>query len=79
MVLLLFSSCKKSDDIAVNCEELGNAFINTYQEYLMNPTQENCEAFIQAAEDYLNGCATTLTPAQRQEYQDAIDNVDCSN
>ncbi len=80
LALLSFSSCKKTKDaLTYNCDELANDFITTYQAYLMNPTQENCEAFVQAFDDYLDGCGTSLTPAQRQEYQDAVDAVDCSN
>ncbi|MBN2523678.1 MAG: hypothetical protein JXB24_10420 [Bacteroidales bacterium] len=80
LVLLSFGSCKKTKDaLTYNCDELATNFSTTYQAFLMNPTQENCEAFVEAAEDYLDHCATTLTPAQRQEYQDALDAVDCSD
>jgi len=81
MAFLSVSSCKKSNDILTpdNCDELSATYSNATSTYLMDPTQENCEAFVQAAENFLDHCGVGLTPAQRQEYQDAIDAVPCSN
>ncbi|MGD2034365.1 MAG: hypothetical protein PVF73_04870 [Bacteroidales bacterium] len=84
LIMLIFSlsSCKKTKDVldgGDNCDELVDDLSAAITEFSLDPTsQEKCEAYVQALENYLNGCSTGLTPAQRQEYQDQIDEADCS-
>ena len=81
-VTLSLSSCKKSDDDTTagkSCDDLIEIYTNAYLTYISDQTEENCEAFLDATQDVLNGCNTLLTASQRQEYQNAINNTDCSN
>ena len=74
-------SCDKDKDTEpdVNqCVVLGEAYVEALTAYINDPTSEKCENFVQAAQDYINGCAI-LTPAQKAEIQEQLDEADCSN
>jgi hypothetical protein len=93
-----FWTCNKDDDKTDLCSgawasELSNeanAMINAAQAYATNPTPATCNAYKQAAQDYLDalepyGNCATLTGQDRVEWQNAVDsaqesldNLDCS-
>ena len=80
---LTVNSCKKdknnSSDTA-NCDELLNAFSQAQSEYIMDlQNQEKCENYVQAFKDYVDNCGAFLTPQEKQQYQDAVDQANCSN
>jgi hypothetical protein len=75
-------SCKKDKIIEPelnNCVALAEAYTVALTAYIYDPSStEKCEAFLQAAQDYIDGC-DILTPEQKAEIQEQIDNADCSN
>ena len=80
IMLVSVNSCKKTvDDLTpgANCDDLANAYVAALNTYSLDPSVSNCESFVDALRDYADGCAT-LTPAQRQELNDEIDAIDCS-
>ncbi len=83
IILLSANSCKKAvdnilPDPGANCDALGEAYIEAFNTYIVDQTEANCEAYVDAFRDYLNGCGTTLSAAQLQEYNDELDDIDCS-
>ena len=80
---LTLDSCKKDKNTGsstANCDELLNAFTQAQNEYIMDlQNQQKCEKYVQAFKDYVDNCGTFLTPQERQQYQDAVDQADCSN
>lgn len=77
-VAILVGSCKKDSilDPFSNCDKLANDFSNAYQAYISNPSQATCEAFVDAYEDYLNGCSGWI--GWNPVYDHMLDDVDCS-
>ena len=72
------NSCKKAADIlSGDCNHLIEAYTDAANAYTLDPSVENCEAYVDALEDYVNGCAI-LTAQQKQEFQNDINNADCS-
>lgn len=80
-MVFLFDGCSKKDDddgpTGKSCEELADDYYNAVVAFSTNPTEATCNAFEDAVEDYLNGCAI-LSLAQKQELQQALDENDCS-
>jgi hypothetical protein len=80
-MVFLFDGCKKDKDddgpVGKSCEELADDYYNAVVAFTTNPTEATCNAFEDAVEAYLSGCAI-LTPAQKQELQQALDENDCS-
>lgn len=86
--ILGFSGCNKDDDDiddgpcstnwALAVQDEANAWSSAATAYGTNPTAENCNAYKQAGNDYLDAlepfdnCAV-LTGQQRAEWQAAID------
>ena len=74
-------SCDKDKDTEpdVNhCAELGEAYVEALTAYINDlSNSEKCEIFLQAAQDYINGC-DLLTPVQKAEILEQIDEADCS-
>lgn len=81
-----FWTCDKSNDNNDLCSgawasELtneANAMINAAQTYATNPTPANCNAYKQAAQDYLDalepyGNCSTLTGQDKVDWQNAVD------
>jgi hypothetical protein len=79
LVIFLFNGCKKDKDDGsnLNCDQLYANYTNALTAFLTTPSEATCNAFEDAVQDYLNGCAV-LTPAQKQELQQALDENDCS-
>jgi hypothetical protein len=79
---LSVNSCKKTADALTpnpaNCDALLNAYSAAVNAYILDQSVANCEAYVDALDNYINGCAI-LTPAQKQAYNDELDNIDCSN
>jgi hypothetical protein len=79
-IAMLVSSCKKDPlnplNPLGNCDQLAADFSEAYNAYLTSPSVATCEAFVDAYEDYINGCASWAgwNPA----YDNMLDNVDCS-
>ncbi len=75
-------SCDKDKDTEpdVNhCAVLGEAYVEALTAYINDlSNSEKCEIFLQAAQDYINGC-DLLTPELKAEIQEQIDDADCSN
>jgi len=78
VLTLVTVSCKK-DEISntEKCDQLIVTYQQAVSDYAVNPNTETCEAFVQALENYINGCSI-LTAMQRQEFQEEIDGADCS-
>jgi hypothetical protein len=55
---------------------LANDFTNAYQAYINNPSVATCEAFVDAYEDYINGCSGWV--GWNPVYNNMLDDVDCS-
>ena len=87
-------TCSKDDDNNNNADPCtgswatdlsneANAMMNAAQVYASNPTIANCNAYKQAAQDYLDalepyGNCATLTGQDRVEWQTALDNAQAS-
>jgi hypothetical protein len=98
MVVFGFWTCDKNNNndscTGAWASELNNeitAMSNAAQVYASNPTVANCNAYKQAAQDYLDalepyGNCATLTGQDRVAWQNAldsaqqsVDNLDCSS
>jgi hypothetical protein len=78
-IAILVGSCKKDSILNPygNCDNLAIAVSTAASNFSSNPTVANCEAYKDALQDYVNGCAGyTLYNAA---YQDAINDLDCSD
>ncbi len=97
LIVAVVSSCSKDEEKNAPCsaawaneltDEI-NAFSAAAQTYAGNPTQENCIAYRQAAQAYLDalepyGDCTLLTGQDRtswqnalEEAQESVDNMEC--
>jgi len=79
-MLTSIGSCKKAVDNIIpgaNCNDLSETWVAALNAYSLDPSEANCEAYVDAFSDYVNGCAT-LTSAQKKELNDEIDAIDCS-
>jgi hypothetical protein len=79
---IAINSCKK-DKVDVfdtdNCDKLADAYYQAAIDYTSDRTDsEKCQNFVDAATDYINNCGI-LTPEQKREFQEEIDETDCSN
>ena len=75
---LLLTACKKESSVK-SCEELLEAYSSTLMEYSLDPTNSaKCQAFVDALTEYIHDCAT-IPAAQRQEYENQLSEIDCSN
>ncbi len=75
--VILLSGCKKKEEKTVSCEDLYTNYVNATTTFLTTPTEATCVAFEEAVQAYLNGCAI-LTPTEKQDLQDALEDNDCS-
>ncbi len=75
-VLFCISGCTKKES-PKSCDALAADFEAALTAFITNPTRETCEDYVDALEDYINGCAL-LTPAERAQFQQSIDDADCS-
>lgn len=82
LISISIFSCDKDKDTVPdtnNCVVLGKAYTEALTAFINDQSNsEKCENFLQAAQDYINGCAI-LTPEQKAEIQEQIDNADCSS
>lgn len=77
-VAMLVGSCKK-DSITPfgNCDNLAAAVSTAASNFTSNPTEATCEAYRDALQDYINGCAGW--GLYNALYQDVIDDLNCSD
>ena len=75
-IIFLFAGCKK-EKTPKTCNELTNEYTEALTAYFTNPSQATCEAFIASVHKLIDGCAT-LTPAERAQFEEDIQNADCS-
>ncbi|MBN2611914.1 MAG: hypothetical protein JXB00_10195 [Bacteroidales bacterium] len=73
----LFNSCKKDEPKTLSCEELSTLYVSAWMTFSLSPTKANCEAAKKATNDLLNGCAL-LSPADKADYQEELDDLDCT-
>jgi len=80
LISISFFSCdKKTEPELNNCVALAEAYTVALTAYLYDQTNsQKCEEFLQAAQDYIDGC-DILTPGQKAEIQEQIDEADCSS
>ena len=90
LAILGFSSCKKdkesNNDPAICSSEWADeeydALIAAWNAYSANMSVENCNAYKNAYQDYIDAlepfleCTATWTEAERQEVRDAIDEAE---
>lgn len=70
----LTNSCKEDD--TESCADLLSELLSTKRIYLLEISYNNCVAYKNAMEDYIN--CDGVTEAEKEIYQTAIDNLDCS-
>ncbi|MFO7658056.1 MAG: hypothetical protein R6W78_13420 [Bacteroidales bacterium] len=73
----LFNSCKKDEPKTLTCTELTTLYTSAWITFAFSPSKANCEAAKKATNDLIKGC-TILTPAQKAEYQEEMDDLDCT-
>lgn len=73
---LLFNSCKKETVTTENCNQYVEAFNVAMQAYIINPTEETCVDYAQALKNYVDNCGL-LTPAQRAEFEEDYNELNC--
>ena len=78
---VLIVACSSEDDSnATAClgqEELIEQYTNAVLDFTTNPTSTTCQAYISSIE-LLIQCAEGVSAAELEEYQDFLDNTDCS-
>ncbi len=80
--VFILNTCSKNDNdnepTTDNCEVLIDAVSNAVITYSNNPTRETCENAVDAISDFYEGCTAAEWAAQRDEYEQWLDDVDCS-
>ncbi len=72
------SSCKRPGDvIAGNCDEYSNDYSAKVQAFSSAPSKASCTALVASLDKLVNKC-TLLTPAQRQQYNQSLADINCS-
>ncbi len=75
--IFLINGCSKKEKTADNCATLSTAASDALTAYSANPNSTTCEAFVQAINNYYQGC--DLIPASvKQSYDVWLQQVDCS-
>lgn len=76
LVFLSLISCKKETTTTANCDQYVEAFNVASQAYIINPTEETCVDYAQALKNYVDNCGL-LTPAQRAEFEEDYNELNC--
>lgn len=79
-VLLSVNSCKKVTDPLTNpqnCDAMIEAYSTAINAYVMDPTEANCEVLVDALYNLANNCAY-LSPQEKQQYNEELESIDCS-
>ena len=79
-VLLSSNSCKKATDPFTNpqdCDDLINAYSAAINAYVVDQTEANCEAYVDALSNLVNNC-DILSAQDKQQYNEELANMDCS-
>jgi 6-phosphogluconate dehydrogenase (decarboxylating) len=80
IIMLSVNSCKKATDAinpTDNCDELMDAYTVALNAWVSTPSETTCEAYVDALDKLINGCAI-LTAAQRAEFNNQLEDADCS-
>lgn len=76
VVAALASGCGGDDDpVSESCENKIDAYEDALNAYVADPTVAKCEA-VKSSLNSLVSC-NALTPAQKSQYQAAVDDIDC--
>ena len=75
--VFLINGCKKKEEKTASCEELSSKYASAVTAFITSPTEATCNALEEAVVAYVNGCAI-LTPAEKQELQDSLEDNDCA-
>ncbi|NBA86270.1 hypothetical protein GVN16_10885 [Emticicia sp. CRIBPO] len=77
--LSVFSGCKKGGDIVESrCEDLSNDYTAKLNAFVAVQNKANCTAFITSLDVLVDKCAI-LTAAEKKEYKESRDAIDCSD
>ncbi len=76
--VFLMNGCSKKEKTTDNCVTLSVKLSNAYSAFAANQTQATCEAYVQAIDNYLNGC-DLIDAVTRAEYEDWRDSENCSD
>lgn len=76
-VAMLVGSCKKDSILNPygNCNNLATDFSNAYQTWVSDPSVANCEAMVDAYNDYVSGCSGWVGFVA---HGDLLDEADCA-
>ena len=69
------TSCKK--DKKEDCTALSTSVSNKATAYMTDPSVANCNGYKTAINDYINSSCSGLTQAQKDEYQEMFNALDC--
>jgi len=75
-IVFTMDGCKKEKKVD-NCATLSAAASDAAEAFIANMNQETCEAYVDAIQDFYDGCAT-ITPALRAQYDAALESMECS-
>ena len=80
---LVLTSCIKKDKdddglLQDRCNRLYDDWIETTNAFIADMNEQTCEDNKDAYEDFINGCSTLYTQAQRDAWQESLDSWDCS-
>lgn len=75
-VLFCLSGCTKKESLK-SCDELLDDVESAAIVFSQNPTQQTCEDYYDAIEDYYDGCRN-IPPSVRALYDAWLSEVDCS-
>lgn len=73
----LFNSCKKDEPKTLSCDELLTNATSAAITFGLSTTEANCISYKNALDALVKNCAY-LTPAEKAEYQENRDDLDCT-
>jgi hypothetical protein len=74
-IAMMMNGCKKEKED--NCQGLLDDIDAAATAFGNNPSENTCEAYYDAIQDYYNGCAA-IPPSLKAQYDAWLDAVDCS-
>lgn len=74
---LVFTACRKKAG-PLNCAAASVRYSENFSDFYANQTKGNCEAVKKSIKDLYQSCST-LTAADREDYEDFEESFDCSD
>lgn len=79
IILAVSASCGKATDLTPNsCDNLSEEYVEKATAFSSNPSKSSCEALVKSLDNLVKKC-TILTVAEKKQYQESLNSIDCSS